>query len=151
MEAHFDVGWDHRVYIFLQFLPIIIICSIRNLKYISPFSILATSMELLGRVHHWSKRSERSGTAYSCLTIDYWRSLQCCTLSGGRIDDNILLLNILGSSPSRPVSSLVFQSQQDSLRLRDCLLCFQRDPRCLTSRESNEKSSGKIRIKTDWI
>ena len=52
MEAHFDVDWDHRVYIFLQLPPIMIICSIRNLKYISPFSILATSMELLGRVHH---------------------------------------------------------------------------------------------------
>ena len=50
MEAHFDIHWDHRDYIYLLLLPIIIIGSIRNLKYISPFSILATTMELIGRV-----------------------------------------------------------------------------------------------------
>ena len=48
MEAHFDPGWNYRIYIAILVLPVILICSIRNLKYLSPFSILANILEFVG-------------------------------------------------------------------------------------------------------
>ena len=52
METHLDVDWDQRDYICLLLLPIILMGSIRNLKYISPFSVMAMSAEYLGRDHY---------------------------------------------------------------------------------------------------
>ena len=41
-------GWGYRIYIALLVLPVILICSIRNLKYLSPCSVLANILEFVG-------------------------------------------------------------------------------------------------------
>ena len=48
MERHTDVRWDYRMYILILLLPVIIVCSIRNLKYLSPCSVLANVLEFVG-------------------------------------------------------------------------------------------------------
>ena len=41
-------GWGYRIYIAILVLPVILICSIRNLKYLSPCSVLANILEFVG-------------------------------------------------------------------------------------------------------
>jgi len=48
IETHFSPGWNYRIYIAILLLPVILICSIRNLKYLSPCSILANILEFVG-------------------------------------------------------------------------------------------------------
>ena len=48
MENHFNPGWNYRLYILVLLLPVILVCSIRNLKYLSPCSILANILEFVG-------------------------------------------------------------------------------------------------------
>ena len=48
MEDHLAPGWGYRIYIGLLVLPVILICSIRNLKYLSPCSVLANILEFVG-------------------------------------------------------------------------------------------------------
>ena len=48
MERHTDLHWDYRMYILILLLPVIIVCSIRNLKYLSPCSVLANVLEFVG-------------------------------------------------------------------------------------------------------
>merc|ERR1711892_327392 len=47
-ETYFDLGWNYRLYIALLLIPVIMICSIKNLKYLSPCSILANILEFVG-------------------------------------------------------------------------------------------------------
>merc|ERR1711892_578725 len=47
-ETYFDLGWNYRFYIALLLIPVIMICSIKNLKYLSPCSILANILEFVG-------------------------------------------------------------------------------------------------------
>merc|ERR1711892_998841 len=47
-ETYFDLGWNYRLYIALLLIPVITICSIKNLKYLSPCSILANILEFVG-------------------------------------------------------------------------------------------------------
>jgi len=48
IETHFAPGWNYRIYIAILLLPVILICSIRNLKYLSPCSVLANILEFVG-------------------------------------------------------------------------------------------------------
>jgi len=48
VESSFSPGWDYRTYLLILFIPIILICSIRNLKYLSPLTIIANILELVG-------------------------------------------------------------------------------------------------------
>ena len=48
VESHTDLRWNYRIYILVLLLPVILICSIRNLKYLSPCSILANILEFVG-------------------------------------------------------------------------------------------------------
>ena len=48
MEDHFNLGWNYRLYILVLLLPVILVCSIKNLKYLSPCSILANILEFVG-------------------------------------------------------------------------------------------------------
>ena len=48
MEAHFTLDWNYRLYIAVLLVPVILICSIKNLKYLSPCSILANILEFAG-------------------------------------------------------------------------------------------------------
>lgn len=48
IETHFAPGWNYRVYIAILLIPVILICSIRNLKYLSPCSVLANILEFVG-------------------------------------------------------------------------------------------------------
>ena len=48
VEDHLAPGWGYRIYIGLLVLPVILICSIRNLKYLSPCSVLANILEFVG-------------------------------------------------------------------------------------------------------
>jgi len=48
VDTHFAPGWDYRIYIAILLLPVILICSIRNLKYLSPCSVLANILEFVG-------------------------------------------------------------------------------------------------------
>ena len=48
MEHHFQLGWNYRLYIAVLLLPVIAICSIKNLKYLSPCSVIANILEFLG-------------------------------------------------------------------------------------------------------
>ena len=48
VESHFAPGWDYRVYIGLLLLPVIMICSIRELKILSPLILLASVLEFSG-------------------------------------------------------------------------------------------------------
>merc|ERR1711892_727522 len=47
-ETYFTLGWNYRLYIALLLIPVIMICSIKNLKYLSPCSILANILEFVG-------------------------------------------------------------------------------------------------------
>jgi len=47
-ETHLTLGWNYRLYIVVLLIPVILICSIRNLKYLSPSSILANILEFVG-------------------------------------------------------------------------------------------------------
>jgi len=48
VESHLHPGWNYRLYIALLLLPVLAICSIRNLRYLSPCSVLANILEFLG-------------------------------------------------------------------------------------------------------
>jgi len=48
VETHLTLGWNYRLYIVVLLIPVILICSIRNLKYLSPSSILANILEFVG-------------------------------------------------------------------------------------------------------
>jgi len=48
VENHTDLRLNYRMYILFLLLPVILVCSIRNLKYLSPFSILANILEFVG-------------------------------------------------------------------------------------------------------
>jgi len=48
VEAHLAPGWNYRIYIGLLVLPVILVCSIKNLKYLSPCSVLANILEFVG-------------------------------------------------------------------------------------------------------
>ena len=48
METHFTLNWNYRLYIAILLVPVILICSIKNLKYLSPCSILANILEFAG-------------------------------------------------------------------------------------------------------
>jgi len=48
VETHFNLDWNYRLYIAVLIIPVILICSIKNLKYLSPCSILANILEFVG-------------------------------------------------------------------------------------------------------
>jgi len=48
VESSFNLGWSYKLYLAVLFLPIILICSIRNLKFLSPLAIIANILELVG-------------------------------------------------------------------------------------------------------
>jgi len=48
VESHLAPGWNYRIYIGLLVLPVLAICSIRNLRYLSPCSVLANIFEFVG-------------------------------------------------------------------------------------------------------
>ena len=48
MEAYLAPGWNYRIYIGILILPVILVCSIKNLKYLSPCSVLANILEFVG-------------------------------------------------------------------------------------------------------
>jgi len=48
IESELSLGWDYRHYLAVLFIPILLICSIKNLKYLSPLTIIANILELLG-------------------------------------------------------------------------------------------------------
>lgn len=48
IENHYHLGWNYRLYIALLLLPMILACSIRNLKFLSPLSIVANILEFVG-------------------------------------------------------------------------------------------------------
>merc|ERR1711892_899617 len=47
-ETYFTLGWNYRLYIALLLIPVIMICSIKNLRYLSPCSVLANILEFAG-------------------------------------------------------------------------------------------------------
>jgi len=48
VETHFTLNWNYRLYIAILLVPVILICSIKNLRYLSPCSILANILEFAG-------------------------------------------------------------------------------------------------------
>jgi len=48
VETHFAPNWNYRIYILILLIPVILICSIRNLRYLSPCSVLANILEFVG-------------------------------------------------------------------------------------------------------
>merc|ERR1711892_394519 len=48
VETHFTLNWNYRLYIAILLIPVILICSIKNLRYLSPCSILANILEFAG-------------------------------------------------------------------------------------------------------
>ena len=50
-----DLDWDYRIYLALAFLPMLALCSVRNLHYLSPFTLLANVFEFytLGVVFYY--------------------------------------------------------------------------------------------------
>ena len=48
VEAYLAPGWNYRIYIGILILPVILVCSIKNLKYLSPCSVLANILEFVG-------------------------------------------------------------------------------------------------------
>ena len=48
MEVNLALGWTYRDYLLLLIIPTILICSIRQLKYIAPLTILANILQLGG-------------------------------------------------------------------------------------------------------
>jgi len=48
VETHLSLGWNYRLYILVLLIPVILICSIRNLRYLSPCSVLANILEFVG-------------------------------------------------------------------------------------------------------
>jgi len=48
VETYLNPGWNYRLYIACLVVPVILICSIKNLRYLSPCSVLANILEFVG-------------------------------------------------------------------------------------------------------
>jgi len=48
VETYLSPGWNYRIYIAILLVPVILTCLVRNLKYLSPLSVLANILEFVG-------------------------------------------------------------------------------------------------------
>jgi len=48
VETYLSPGWNYRLYIACLVIPVILICSIKNLRYLSPCSVIANVLEFVG-------------------------------------------------------------------------------------------------------
>merc|ERR1719193_2592067 len=48
VESHLAPGWNYRIYIAILLVPVTLTCCVRNLKYLSPLSIVANILEFVG-------------------------------------------------------------------------------------------------------
>jgi len=48
VETNFAPDWNYRFYILILLIPVVLICSIRNLRYLSPCSVIANILEFVG-------------------------------------------------------------------------------------------------------
>ena len=55
LNPWFELNWDYRIYLNIIMIPTLLICSVRNLKYLAPVSILANIFEFytLGVVFYY--------------------------------------------------------------------------------------------------
>ena len=50
IEVNLSLGWSYHDYLMILILPTILICSIRQLKYIAPLTIIANILQMGGLV-----------------------------------------------------------------------------------------------------
>ncbi|XP_023344937.1 proton-coupled amino acid transporter 1 isoform X1 [Eurytemora carolleeae] len=48
VETYLSPGWNYRIYIAILLIPVILTCCVRNLKYLSPLSVVANILEFVG-------------------------------------------------------------------------------------------------------
>lgn len=48
VETYLAPGWNYRIYIGLLLIPVTLTCLVRNLKYLSPLSVVANILEFVG-------------------------------------------------------------------------------------------------------
>eukprot|EP00088_Acartia_fossae_P007143 TRINITY_DN13325_c0_g1_i1.p1 TRINITY_DN13325_c0_g1~~TRINITY_DN13325_c0_g1_i1.p1 ORF type:complete len:518 (-),score=24.62 TRINITY_DN13325_c0_g1_i1:787-2340(-) len=48
VETYLSPGWNYRIYIGILLIPVTLTCLVRNLKYLSPLSVVANVLEFVG-------------------------------------------------------------------------------------------------------
>jgi len=48
VENYLSPGWNYRIYIAILLIPVTLTCMVRNLKYLSPLSVVANILEFVG-------------------------------------------------------------------------------------------------------